>query len=88
MCALDKDKPIFCTTKRWPLTYMKNGVVDDRECQMMAIRWNTIYFNINKEMLPQGPDALPTFCRRTRKRMPNRVIIFHMLLHGMVYSLI
>ena len=44
MSALDKDKPIFSTTKR-PLTYIKNGVVDDRECQMMAVRWNTIYFN-------------------------------------------
>ncbi len=44
MSALDKDKPIFSTTKR-PLIYIENDVVDDRESQMMAVRWNTIYFN-------------------------------------------
>ncbi len=46
MSALDKDKPIFSSTKR-PLIYIKNGVVDDRESQMMAVRWNTIYIYFN-----------------------------------------
>jgi hypothetical protein len=39
-----KDTPIFCTSKR-PLIYIKNGVVDDRETEMMAVRWRVLYFN-------------------------------------------
>lgn len=35
---LVKDTPIFATTKR-PLMYIKNGVVDDRESEMMTVRW-------------------------------------------------
>ena len=41
---LVKDTPIFCTSKR-PLIYIKNGVVDDRESEMMAVRWHIIYSN-------------------------------------------
>lgn len=39
-----KDTPIFCTSKR-PLIFIKNGVVDDRETEMMAVRWNVVSFN-------------------------------------------
>jgi hypothetical protein len=39
-----KDTPIFCTSKR-PLMFIKNGVVDDRETEMMAVRWKVLYFN-------------------------------------------
>ena len=41
---LVKDTPVFCTSKR-PLIYIKNGVVDDRESEMMAVCWHIIYFN-------------------------------------------
>lgn len=30
--------PIFCATKR-PLRYVKNGVIDDRKTNMIAVRW-------------------------------------------------
>ena len=33
-----KDTPIFCTSKR-PLIFIKNGIVDNRETEMMAVRW-------------------------------------------------
>ena len=35
---LVRDTPTFCTTKR-PLLYVTNGVIDDRETDMMAVRW-------------------------------------------------
>lgn len=41
---LTKDTPIFCTSKR-PLIFIKNGVVDDRETDMMAVRWKIISFS-------------------------------------------
>ena len=40
---LVKDTPIFCTTKR-PLLYVKNGIIDDRETDMMAVRWKMFEF--------------------------------------------
>ena len=39
----DRDTPIFCTTKQ-PLTFVKNGSVDDRETEMMAVRWKVFTF--------------------------------------------
>ncbi len=76
MSALDKDKPIFFKTKR-PLIYIKNGVVDDREYQMMAVRWNTIYFNNGipqhqqRNVAAKGPMLYQPPCQRTRKRIPK-----------------
>ena len=40
---LIKDTPVFCTTKR-PLLFIKNGVVDDRETEMMEVRWKLFEF--------------------------------------------
>ena len=33
----EKDTPIFCTSKR-PLIFVKNGIVDDRETEMMGVK--------------------------------------------------
>ena len=38
------DTPIFCTSKR-PLVYVKNGIIEERETEMMAVRWNIYHFN-------------------------------------------
>ena len=38
-----KDTPIFCTTKR-PLLYDKNGIIDDSEMDMVAVRWKMFDF--------------------------------------------
>lgn len=40
----DKDTPIFCTSKV-PFVYIKRGVVDDRETEMMSVRWRVFTFN-------------------------------------------
>ena len=50
---LAKDTPIFCTSKR-PLIYI--NVVDDRESEMMAVRWHIIYFN---HQIPQEQRKIP-----------------------------
>ena len=42
--SLTADTPIFCTGKR-PLMYIKNGLVDERETEMMNVRWRIFYFN-------------------------------------------
>jgi len=40
----DGDTPIFCTTKH-PLIYVKNGLVEERESEMMSCRWKLFHFN-------------------------------------------
>lgn len=42
--SLTTDTPIFCTSKN-PLMYIKNGVLDERETDMMRVRWNVIVLN-------------------------------------------
>ena len=37
--AVKSDTPIFCTTK-YPILFLKNGVLDQRETEMMKVRWN------------------------------------------------
>lgn len=44
------DTPIFCTTKR-PICFVKNGCVDDRETEMMSVRWKV--FNLTYQ-IPQA----------------------------------
>ena len=40
-----KDTPIFCTSKQ-PIIFIKNGVIDQRETDMMAVRWKIFHFNV------------------------------------------
>lgn len=47
--VLDKDTPTFCTTK-YPLVFVRNGAVDERETEMMSVRWRV--FNLNYQ-IPQ-----------------------------------
>lgn len=51
-----KDTPIFCTSKR-PLMFIKNGVVDDRETEMMAVRWKI--FSFNHQIAPDRQQHIP-----------------------------
>jgi len=39
--VFDKDTPIFCTSKS-EIVSLRNGVVDDRETEMMAVRWRVL----------------------------------------------
>ena len=39
-----KDTPIFCTSKR-PFIFIKNGIVDDCETDMMGVRWKVFCLN-------------------------------------------
>ena len=39
--AFDKDTPIFCTSKH-QLIFVKGGQVDEKETEMMAVRWKVI----------------------------------------------
>lgn len=34
--VFDRDKPIFCTRKQ-PIIYIKNGMIDERETEMMVV---------------------------------------------------
>ena len=40
----DKDTPVFATSKR-QLVYVKNGSIDERETEMMSVRWKVFNFN-------------------------------------------
>ena len=37
------DTPIFCTTKH-DLVYVKGGVIDERETEMVAVLWHSFHF--------------------------------------------
>ena len=43
--VFEKDTPIFCTRKQ-PIIFIKNGVIDQRETDMMALRWKIFHFNV------------------------------------------
>lgn len=60
----DRDTPIFCTTKQ-PLSLVRNGCVDERETEMMQVRW--VYFasifkfrGMNKRILLHALHVLRT----------------------------
>lgn len=40
----DMDTPIFCTSKN-ALVFIKNGMIDERETEMMRVRWTVIQLN-------------------------------------------
>lgn len=42
--VFDNDTPIFSTGKH-TMVYIKNGVIDERETEMMSVRWKVFYFN-------------------------------------------
>ena len=59
--VFDKDTPIFCTGKQ-PIIYIKNGVIDEQETEMMAVRWKVFHFNVrieeqNQKEIPKCPKS-------------------------------
>ena len=48
--VFDKDTPIFCTSKS-EIISLRNGVVDDRETEMMAVRWRV--FSLHAQILQE-----------------------------------
>lgn len=48
--VFDKDTPIFCTSKV-QFVYIKRGVIDERETEMMSVRWRVFTFN---HQIPQN----------------------------------
>ena len=41
---LEKDTPIVCTSSE-QIVYMKNGIVSQRETQMMLVKWKVFEFH-------------------------------------------
>ena len=63
------DTPIFCTTKH-DLVYVKGGVVDERETEMMAVRWHSFHF---RRQIPQNEQlAIPSCARCFAEFILNR----------------
>lgn len=62
--VFERDTPIFCTGKR-TLVYIKHGVIDERECEMMAVRWRVFHFNnqISEEDKREIPVCKKCFAR-------------------------
>ena len=46
--VFEKDTPTFSTGKQ-PIIYIKNGVIDQRETDMMTVRWKIFHFNVRIE---------------------------------------
>ena len=62
--TLKKDTPIFCTTKV-PLVFVKGGMVDYLETEMMTVRWKIFHFHaqIPPEKQVQYRPCGKCFCR-------------------------
>ena len=60
--SLTSDTPIICTGKH-RLMYIKNGIVDERECGMMDVRWKIFHFTyqIPREQQRQLPSCARCF---------------------------
>ena len=71
--VLDSDTPVFCTSKG-PIPYVKGGSIDDRESEMMHVRWRHIEFRHQIEIERQKCIQPCTYC------------FLHFLLEGHVTS--
>ena len=60
--VFDKHTLLFCTEKQ-PFVYIKNGVIDQRETDMMSKRWKIFHFNVPIE-LPRCVKCFSTFVLR------------------------
>ena len=56
----DNDTPIFCTTKH-DFVYVKGGVIDQMETEMMAVRWKSFKF---QRQIPQNEQLSIQPCAR------------------------
>ena len=54
--VFDKDKPIFGTSK-YELVSVRGGVVDERETEMIKVRWQI--FHLSCQILQQDQQAVP-----------------------------
>ena len=54
--VFDKDTPIFGTSKH-ELVFVRGGVVDERETEMMKVRWRI--FRLSRQILQQDQKAVP-----------------------------
>ena len=56
--VFDSDTPILATSKH-QLVFVKNGAIDERETEMMTVRWKV--FNFNRQ-IPQAEQQEVTAC--------------------------
>lgn len=54
--VLDRDTPIFCTSKH-PLMFVRNGAIDERESEMMSVRWKV--FSLNYQIPREDQKEIP-----------------------------
>ena len=62
--VFDKDTPIFSTGKH-AIVYIKNGVIDEKETEIMSVIWRVFNFNYQ----------IPTEEQRDILPCPNRICI-------------
>ena len=62
--VFDEDTPIFCTGKQ-PLLFLKHGIIDQTETEMMAVRWRVFKFThqISQEQQQDIPVCPKCFAR-------------------------
>ena len=63
--VFDKGTPIFSTSKQ-PIIYIKNGIIDQRETDMMVVRWKVFHLNVRipeekQKEIPPCPKCFATF---------------------------
>ena len=63
--TLEKDTPIFCTSKG-PFVFGKNSIIDDRETEMMQVRWHHFQFRFQLKLseckdVPSCPKCFASF---------------------------
>ena len=63
--VFQRNTPIFCTGKQ-PFIYIKNGIINQRETDMMSVRWRIFHFNVQIEQnvekeIPKCPKCFASF---------------------------
>ena len=56
--TVKSDTPIFCTTK-YPILFLKNGVLDQLETEMMKVQWNLFELSY---LIPRESQRVITSC--------------------------
>jgi len=75
----EKDTPIFCTGKQ-PFIYIKNGVIDQRETEMMSVRWKIFHFNVQIEQnvqkeIPKCPKCFASVVLYSNNNFTSKYVV-------------
>ena len=74
--VFDRDTPIFAASK-YTLVFVRNGMVDQRETEMMTVRWRTFTFNWQ---IPEAKEQEMVACTTVFARLILENVVYWIIL--------